>query len=243
MVEAKDVRGDLLARIAAKRAAVHAHLRRHRPRSRRLTTATVVLTSLAAVFTAGPGVGGNDYAVDVGDAFNVPGGAPAVWQGLCLGAALLSAAAAIVSGLSKSQESTAKLNAAAAVDCELEGLAFLLEFGQLPVDDAVKLYRQYITKIDFIEDDVTPAGTSPAPGAGTPEPAPVVAGPASGAGEPEPTPRRERARQPVPADRRPPSAELPPVPPPRRRASLRQTVLRQTPTKDATRRRTPPPSR
>lgn len=241
MVEAKDVRGDLLARIAVKRASVQAHLRQHRPRSRRLTTATIVLTSLAAVLTAGPGVGGTDFTA-AADAL-VPGGNTPVWQILCLIAALLSAAAAIVSGLSKSQESTAKLNTAAAVDCELEGLAFLLEFGQLPVEDAVKLYRQYIAKIDFIEDDVTPVGTSPARSAGAPEPAPVVAGPTSGAGVPGPAPRREGARQPVPADRRSPAADLPPVPPPRRRASLRQTVLRQTPSKDATRRRLPPPSR
>jgi hypothetical protein len=138
-------------------------------------------------------------------------------------------AAAIVSGLSKSQETTAKLNTAAAVDSELEGLAFLLEFGELPVEDAVKLYRQYIAKIDFIEDDV----------------APVVAGPVSRAVEPEQEPQRReaRARQPVPAvpaDRGALSGDLPPVPPPRRRASLRQTVLRQTP-KEATRRRLPPP--
>ena len=243
MVEAKDVRGDLLARIAAKRASVQAHLRRHRPKSRRLTTATIVLTSLAAVFTAGPGVGGVGFTT-AADAL-VPGQNSPVWQVLCLAAALVSVAAAIVSGLSKSQESTAKLNTAAAVDCELEGLAFLLEFGQLPVEDAVKLYRQYIAKIDFIEDDVTPVATGSASGAGEsePEPAPVVAGSASAAGEPTPTPRRERARQPVPADRRAPSADLPPVPPARRRASLRQTVFRQTPQKDETRRRLPPPPR
>lgn len=242
MVEARDVRGDLLARIAAKRTHLQAHLRRHRPRSRRLTTATIVLTSLAAVFTAGPGVGGDGFnrvAADVVGSDSVP----ALWQVICLAAALLSASAAIVSGLSKSQESTAKLNTAAAVDCELEGLAFLLEFGQLPVEDAVKLYRQYIAKIDFIEDDVAPvaAASSSGPGEPEPAPAPVVAVPASGVAEP--APRRERARQPAPADRRPPIAELPPVPPPRRRASLRQTVLRQAPQKDATRRRTPPPPR
>lgn len=221
-----------MATIVAKRACVQAHLRRHRPRSRRLTTATIVLTALAAAFTVGPGVGGDDFAVSVADAVGTTGGL--VWRGLCLAAAVVSVAAAIVTGLSKSQESTAKLNTAAAVDCELEGLAFLLQFGQLPIEDAVELYRQYISKIDFIEDDMT-----------------VVAAPPSAAvgAEPPQEPRqepRERARQPGPAAQRPDRGGLPAVPPPVRRPDraetvLRETVLRQAHPRDTVRRRPPPP--
>jgi hypothetical protein len=35
---------------------------------------------------------------------------------------------------------------------ELEGLSTLLEFGHLSVEDGVKLYQQYITKIPFVDD-------------------------------------------------------------------------------------------
>jgi hypothetical protein len=223
VVEGNELRGDLLARIAAKRACVRAHLRRHRPRSRRLTTATIVLTSLAAVFTAGPGVGGDDVAAALGKAVGTTS-AP-VWQGLCLGAALLSAAAAIVTGLSKSQEATAQLNTAAAVDCELEGLAFLLEFGEVPVEDAVKLYQQYITKINFIE-DVEPLVGAGASGTASSRAVSSWAGPA------EPQPDR------VQADGRPPARGLPPVPPrptsPRRLSPRTRTSRQQLP---------PPPRR
>lgn len=220
MVEGSELRADLLARIAAKRACVQAHLRRHRPRSRRLSTATIVLTSLAAALAAGPGVGGSDFTVAVGKAIDTdtPG---AVWQGVCLGAALLSAAAAIATGLSKSQEATAQLNTAAAVDGELEGLAFLLEFGEVSLEDSVKLYRQCIAKIDFIEDDVVPADSGRGPGVGTPGPAPADS----------------------PADRRPPAADLPAVPPSSQRAAAGQTVPRRVPPRDTARRRLPPPLR
>jgi len=35
---------------------------------------------------------------------------------------------------------------------ELEGLSTLLEFGHLSVEDGVKLYQQYVTKIPFVDD-------------------------------------------------------------------------------------------
>jgi hypothetical protein len=44
------------------------------------------------------------------------------------------------------------LSAAEAANAELEGLMTLLEFGHLPVEEAVKLYQQYAVKIPFVED-------------------------------------------------------------------------------------------
>ena len=58
MADDSELRRDLVRRIETRRAAVQAFLREHRPRTRRRSTVTVVLTSLAAVFTAGPTVGG-----------------------------------------------------------------------------------------------------------------------------------------------------------------------------------------
>jgi hypothetical protein len=213
MVEGSDdVRRDLLARIAAERALVQAHLRRHRPRSRRLTTATIVLTSLAAAFTAGPGVGGGDFTGAVQDALGLEEDA-GVWRVLCLAAAVVSVAAAVVAGLSKSQEAAARLNTAEAVDSELEGLAFLLEFGQVSIEDAVKLFQQYIVKTGFIEEDASVAGAAP-----------------SGTVRWDRDRDRDRDPKPVPvAGRR--SGELPPVPaeppPMPRRLSPRGRTRRQ----------------
>ncbi len=163
-----DVRRDLLARIAAKRAGVQAHLREHRPRTRRRANATIVLSSLAAVFTAGPAVGGERFAGGVADSLGLDSNS-IVWRVLCLAAVLVSLAAAILTNLGKSQDDAVKLSTAEAVDGELEGLSLLLEFGHLPIEDAVKLYQQYTAKAGFIDDVPVAAGTGqgpPSPGGG-----------------------------------------------------------------------------
>ena len=153
-----DVRRDLLARIAAKRAGVQAHLREHRPKTRRRANATVVLTSLAAAFTAGPAVGGERFAGGVAESLGL-GSNSIVWRVLCLAAVLVSVAAAVLTNLGKSQDDAVKLSTAEAVDDELEGLSLLVEFGHLPVEDAVKLFQQYTAKAGFIDDVPVAAGT------------------------------------------------------------------------------------
>jgi hypothetical protein len=45
-----------------------------------------------------------------------------------------------------------RLSTAEAANAELEGLASLLEFGQLGVQDGVKLYQQYTVKIPFVDE-------------------------------------------------------------------------------------------
>lgn len=112
MADRTDPRQDLLERIATRRAGVDAYLRERRPRVRRWATVTLVLTSLSAVFTAGPALGGVPFAEAVQRALG------------------------------------------------LEGLATLLEFGTLSVEDGVKLYQQYVTKIPFVDD--TRAAARPA---------------------------------------------------------------------------------
>lgn len=219
MAEDSDARSKLLARITSRRASVQAHLRAHRPRVRRLATVTVVLSSLAALFTAGPAVGGESFAGGVKDKLGLASDSY-VWRILCLAALLVSVGAAILTNLGKSQDAAARLSTAEAVDGELEGLAVLVEFGQLPVQDAVKLYQQYTAKIAFIEDLPVAAGQLPgsypgshpgsdhrsAPGAG--EPAPVGAASADRA-------RRTRS---LPAVPRSPHRSVDGGPPPPHRA-------------------------
>lgn len=76
-----------------------------------------------------------------------------MWRTLCLAATLVSLVAAISVQLNKSQDMASQLSAAEACNTELEGLRTLLEFGQLPVRDAIELYQKYITKIPFVEEE------------------------------------------------------------------------------------------
>jgi hypothetical protein len=194
-----DIRADLLARIAAKRASVQAHLRQQRPKSRRRANATIVLTSLGAVFTAGPAVGGEKFAGGVAGPLGLSNDS-VVWRVLCLAATLVSLSAAVVTNLGKSQDIAVQLSSAEAVDGELEGLSLLLEFGQLPVEDGVKLYQQYTAKTGFIEDLPVPVGASQGSVSAGPPPT-VVAGEQRTHGLPA---------VPPPADRSP--AAEPPLP-------------------------------
>jgi MFS family permease len=151
MTEGSDLRRDLLWRIEARRAAVQAYLRSTRPKARRRASATIVLTSLAAAFTAGPAIGGETFAVSAQQAFGLVDDS-AVWRLLCFLALAVSLAAAIMTQLGKSQEAGGQLAAAEAAAAELEGLATLVHYGRLPFEEAVKLYQQYTAKISFIED-------------------------------------------------------------------------------------------
>jgi hypothetical protein len=173
MADDTELRRDLVRRIESRRADVQLFLRVHRPRTRRRATITVVLTSLAAVFTAGPAFGGEGFAETVGDLLDVSADST-VWRALCLLALLVSVSAAVLANLGKSQDDVARLSNAEAANAELEGLSSLLQFGHLPADDAVKLYQQYTAKIPFVDDrpDPVPAGAGPAPPAGSGYPAP-----------------------------------------------------------------------
>jgi cytochrome bd-type quinol oxidase subunit 2 len=160
MAEDSELRRDLLMRIEARRAAVQAFLRQNRPRIRRRTNLTIVLSSLAAAFTAGPALGGQSFAESVQRSLGLVTDS-IVWQLLCLAALAVSVGAAVLTNIAKSQDSEARLSTVEAVNAELDGLAGLLHYGHLPLEDAVKLYQQYMAKIPFVED--VPAYGSRAP--------------------------------------------------------------------------------
>jgi hypothetical protein len=146
-----DLRRDLVARIDARRASVQTFLRTRRPRIRRRANLTLVLSSLAAVFTAGPALGGEPFAESVQNTLGLASDSY-VWRTLCLLALLVSVGAAVMTNIAKSQDDVARLSTVEAANAELEGLSTLLQFGHLSVDDAVKLYQQYSVKIPFVED-------------------------------------------------------------------------------------------
>ena len=122
MAEDDALRRDLLWRIEARRASVQAYPPRHRPRTRRRATLTVVLSSLAALFTAGPAFGRRDVRRS---RCRTASGWPAtryVWRTLCLLALLVSVARAILTNLGKAQDDVGRLSSAEAASAELEGL-------------------------------------------------------------------------------------------------------------------------
>jgi hypothetical protein len=156
MADDDQLRQELLARIEARRAGIRAFLRSERPRTRRLATATIVLSSLAALFTAGPAIGGETFSGGVQKTLGLTGDS-IVWRTLCLCALLVSAAAALLTGIGRSQDAVARLSAVEAVETELDGLSTMIRFGRLPLEDAVRLYHDYTVKIPFVEDQFQPA--------------------------------------------------------------------------------------
>ena len=144
----------LLRRIKDRRRTVDSYLRSARPRAARLTYVAVVSSAVAAALTAGPGFGGEKF---VAAASNLVGGDPSdVWQPICLVTAIVSIIAAISANLSRAKKTEARIIHAEACNAELEGLQTLVEFQQIPLEDAVKLYGQYIARIPFVP-ETTPS--------------------------------------------------------------------------------------
>jgi hypothetical protein len=189
-----ELRTDLLSRIETRRSEVRAFLRQGRPRSRRRANATLVFTSLAAVFTIGPAAGGESFSGAVQKAFGLASDST-VWRTLCLLTVVVSAAAAVLTNMSKTHDDAGQIGAAEAADAELDGLATLLRYGHLSMDDAVKLYQQYTVKIPFVDAAepvaVPPAAArSAAEGAPSPSTRAIPVVPPPGRGRPADHPER-----------------------------------------------------
>ena len=147
-----EVRRELLARIRARRASVAAYIRRLGPRGARLMTLGIVSSALAAVLTAGPALGGERFASGVQRLMLLPRES-IVWQLLCLAATVASLIAVVATNLYRSGDLAARLSRAEACSAQLEGLETLVEFGRLPIEEAAKLYRQYVAAIPYIPDE------------------------------------------------------------------------------------------
>lgn len=146
-----DMRQELLGRIAARRVSIDDYLRVARPRGNRLINTAIVSSAVAAVLTAGPALGGETFSNGVAKGLSLPSDSY-VWRTLCFLALGVSLVSAISTNLSRSHDTARRITAAEAVNAELEGLQTLVEFGQMPVADAVKLYQQYVTKIPWVEE-------------------------------------------------------------------------------------------
>jgi hypothetical protein len=174
MADDDALRQDLLWRIETRRASIQGYLRAHRPRTRRRATITIVLSSLAALFTAGPALGGESFAQSVQNSLGLASDSY-VWRTLCLLTMLVSIASAIMVNLGKANDEVAKLSSAEAASTELEGLTGLLQFGRVSLEDGAKLYQQYIVKVPFVDD--LPGAAQPPQWQGQYAPPPPAPGP------------------------------------------------------------------
>lgn len=144
------LRHELTVRIDRRREGLAAFLRRARPRRNRLTNISVIGSALAAVLTAGPAFGGAKFTTSVQGALALPSDS-VVWRTLCLAAVVLSVASALSTNLANAHAVAANVTAAETCNTQLEGLQTALSFGHIPLDDAVRLYEQYVAKVAFVD--------------------------------------------------------------------------------------------
>ena len=151
MADDPKVRAELRAQIESRRADIAAFLREVRPHRNRLTNISVISSALAAVFVAGPGIAGPEFVNALKQELSLSNTA-LVWRTLCLAALFVSLVAAISANLSKSHDLAARVTAAEVCSMELEGVLTSLQFGRLPVKEAVVQYHQCVSKVPFIEE-------------------------------------------------------------------------------------------
>ncbi|QDG63649.1 hypothetical protein [Pseudarthrobacter sp. NIBRBAC000502771] len=159
MKEDPATRQQLSELIEQRRANIRTFLRQARPRRNRLINMSVIGSALAAALTVGPAAGGTKFTEGVQALLSLDDDST-VWRILCLLAVLCSLTAAVSTGLSNSHELASRVSAAEACNAELEGLAGALAFGRLHLEDAVRLYQQYIAKVAFVDDTLTHTSTS-----------------------------------------------------------------------------------
>jgi hypothetical protein len=146
-----ELRRQLSARIEGRRRSIAAFLHDVRPRRNRLANISIVSSAMAAVFVAGPGIGGQEFtqAIQKGLSLSQPS---IVWRVLCMAAVVVSLVSVISTNLSKSRDLATQVTTAEVCNAELEALSTSLQFGHLSTDDAVELYHQYVVKIPFVEE-------------------------------------------------------------------------------------------
>ncbi|QCB98543.1 hypothetical protein E5206_17875 [Arthrobacter sp. PAMC25564] len=151
MDESPDTRQLLAARIEQKQKVVRSYLGRERPRRNKLANISIVGSALAAMLTAGPAAGGTGFTQAVQGIFSLADSS-VVWRVLCLGAVLLSVAAALATNFANSHSLADRVSAAETCKAQLEGLQDTLSFGHIAIDDALKLYHQYTAQVAFMDE-------------------------------------------------------------------------------------------
>jgi hypothetical protein len=149
MDESPETRQRLSGRIEQKQQAIRAYLERARPRRNRLANISVMGSTLAAILTAGPALGGTGFTQTVQGMFALDDPS-VVWRVLCMGAVILSVGAGLGTNSANSPALAEKVSAAEAANAQLEGLQVALDFGHIDTEEAVLLYKQYVSHVPFV---------------------------------------------------------------------------------------------
>jgi hypothetical protein len=163
----------LLAKIHDQMTCIDIFLRRARPRRTTLTVVTIVSSALAAALTAGPAIGGPEYTKRANQILHFEE-AGDVWRYSCLVAMLVSITAAICVNLNQASKTESRIISAEVCKSELACLETLIEFHQVSLPEALKLYQQHITRVPFLDQrdegwvlpPQVPGGRTPAAAAG-----------------------------------------------------------------------------
>ncbi len=147
--QSQNLRDRLVQKIHEKRVVVKAFVQKEQRRNGLLTNLNIFCAGIAATLTAGPAVGGDKFTVTVQTLLKLSTDST-VWRTLCLLALVLSLVALIANNLYRTQDLANRLAKAQAGSALLEGLETLVEFGIYSVEDATRLYQQYISDVDFI---------------------------------------------------------------------------------------------
>ncbi|MGW2049143.1 hypothetical protein ACWCPF_28740 [Streptomyces sp. NPDC001858] len=144
-----DSRQALVARIESREADIGAYLQHARRRRDRLSLMSIIAGAVVSLSTAGPALGGQDFAGTVGDALSF-GSSSLVWQLLCVAALIASVVGTITAGLQRSDDMADKLSSAEACRTELDSLATAVAFQDMPLDEAAEKYRRVTAKLSFV---------------------------------------------------------------------------------------------
>lgn len=145
-----DLQHRLLSKIKTRRESINVFVRNLDRRAVRLTNLSIICSALTSALTAAPAFGGVNF-IEGMQQLGMSGDPP-VWRVVCFLALFLSLVAAISTNMYKSHDMAARIAKAQASSVLLEGLETAVEFGQFSVQEAMKLYTQYIADIPFIQE-------------------------------------------------------------------------------------------
>ena len=139
----------LVERIKTRRGHINAYVGDLETQDTRLTNVSIVSSAIAAALTAGPALGGTNFTEGMQKLFSLPDDS-IVWRLLCLAATIVSIVAAVSTNIYRSRDTASRLAKAQAASRMLAALEASVEFGQVPAEEAAKLYQQYVAEVAFI---------------------------------------------------------------------------------------------
>ena len=147
----------LLSELRNQRDLLARFLRHNRPRQQRLSTLAVVASSLAAVLTAAPALGGPSFTTELTKLLGLQ--SPS-WRWICAAAALLSTLASSCSQLLQSSRLEEKVSRCQSAMARLDALELGLALGQFERDYAAETLLACVEANAALDPGLTRGNTS-----------------------------------------------------------------------------------